>query len=185
LLYTVFIALYAIFIWKFYKFLASKEIIQLNLNQYNYSNHPALEKIFAIGLYTIEYLVILPFLVLFWFIILSLFLLILSKQDASQIILVSAAIIASTRITAYISEDLSKDLAKILPFTVLATFILGESFFDFSGLISKLKEVPALFDNIVIMIVFIFAVEFILRGFHSIGQFFTSARELVEDSKEE
>ena len=31
LLYTVFIALYAIFIWKFYKFLASKEIIQLNL----------------------------------------------------------------------------------------------------------------------------------------------------------
>jgi len=36
LFYTIFIALYAIFIWKFYKFLASKEIIQLNLNQYNY-----------------------------------------------------------------------------------------------------------------------------------------------------
>jgi len=177
LLYTVFIALYAIFIWKFYKFLASKEIIQLNLKQYNYSSYPGLEKLFAIGLYTIEYLVILPFLVLFWFTILSLFLLMLSKQGAEQILLVSAAIIASTRITAYISEDLSKDLAKILPFTVLATFILGENFFDVSSLIEKILQIPLLFNNILIFIIFIFIVEFVLRTFYSISQFFGSSEE--------
>ncbi|MBT4165873.1 hypothetical protein HOE04_02435 [archaeon] len=180
LLYTIFIALYAIFIWKFYKFLASKEIIQLNLKQYNYSNHPGLEKFFAIGLYTVEYLVILPFLVLFWFAILSLFLLLLSEQGAEQVLLVSAAIIASTRITAYVSEDLSKDLAKILPFTVLATFILGENFFDVSNLIAKIVEIPALFNNILMFIVFIFIVEFVLRGFYSIGQFFNSEDNVGE-----
>ncbi len=174
LIYTVFIALYAVFIWKFYKFLASKEILQLNLGQYNYSRFPSLEKFFAILLYTVEYLVVLPFLVLFWFAILSLFLLLLSKQGAQQILLVSAAIIASTRITAYISEDLSKDLAKILPFTVLATFILGDSFFDIDSLIGKIQEIPALFNHILTFIVFIFVIEFILRGVYSMIQFFGS-----------
>jgi len=177
LLYTIFIVLYAVFIWKFYKFLASKEIIQLNLKQYNYSNYPGLEKIGAIVLYTLEYLVILPFLVLFWFVILSLFLLLLSKQGADQILLISAAIIASTRITAYISEELSKDLAKILPFTVLAMFILGENFFDMGSLIGKISEIPALFNNILVFVVFIFIVEFALRGLYSVMQFFGSSEE--------
>ena len=131
IIYTFLILMYSIFIWKFYKFLASREIIQLNLTQYNYSKHPVLEKITATGLYTLEYLIILPFLVLFWFAILSIFLLILSQsQDTLQILLISAAIITSTRITSYISEELSKDIAKILPFIVLATFILGTNFFD-------------------------------------------------------
>jgi len=35
--YTILIAIYAIFIWKFYKFLARRDIIHLNLNQYNRS----------------------------------------------------------------------------------------------------------------------------------------------------
>ena len=182
-LYTIFIAIYAIFIWKFYKFLASKEIIELNLRQYNYSKYPALEKFLAIILYTIEYLVILPFLVLFWFAILSLFLLLLSQQTAQQILLVSAAIIASTRITAYISEDLSKDLAKILPFTVLATFILRESFFQIDAIFEKVKEIPALFNHILVFIVFIFVVEFILRAFSSIKELFESSKSKEEIQK--
>src|SRR3989344_7653113 len=101
LIYTIFIVLYSIFIWKFYKFLASKEIIHLNLKQYNHSNNPFLEKLFAVVLYTVEYLIILPFLVFFWFTIFSSFLMILSRSDNTfQILLISAAIIASTRITA-------------------------------------------------------------------------------------
>jgi len=189
LLYTFFIAMYAVFIWKFYKFLASKEILQLNLRQYNHSSHPFLEKFLAVVLYTIEYLVILPFLVLFWFTILSLFLLLLSKQGAQQILLVSAAIIASTRITAYISEDLAKDLAKILPFTVLAIFLLDPDFFNIVSLLEKMGEIPSLFNNILMFIVFIFAIEFILRGLYSIKQFFNSGAKdsggkLEEASKE-
>ncbi len=174
-LYTVLILMYALFIWKFYRFLASREIIQLNLSQYNYSQHPVLEKFLAVVLYTVEYLVILPFLVLFWFAILSIFLLVLSQsQNTQQILLISAAIIASTRITSYISEDLSKDIAKILPFTVLAAFILGSEFFNISKIISKLTQIPALFNNIIIFLVFIFIIEFALRGLYSISQLMKS-----------
>ncbi len=174
LLYTIFIAIYAIFIWKFYKFLAKKEIIELNLGQYNHSNHPRLDKFLAIVLYTIEYLIILPFLVLFWFTILSLFLLLLSEQGAYETLLIGAAIIASTRITSYISEDLSKDLAKILPFTVLGLFIIKEDFFNISDTFLKIKEIPTLFNNILLFLLFIFAIEFILRSFYSTIEFFQS-----------
>jgi hypothetical protein len=170
-IHTIFIALYSVFIWKFYKFLASRDILELNLKQYRGSNNPRLEKFLAIVLYTVEYIIILPFLVIFWFAILSLFILILSEStNSEQILLISAAIIASTRITAYIKEELSIELAKILPFTVLAIFILTPDFLKLSGFIDKLNQIPSLFDNIVIFIIFIFVVEFILRGIYDIIQ---------------
>ena len=40
--FTVLIAIYAIFVWKFYRFLAKRDILGLNLRQYNRSNHPLL-----------------------------------------------------------------------------------------------------------------------------------------------
>ncbi len=189
-LYTFFIVIYAVFIWKFYKFLASREVIELNLKQYNNSKRPALEKIFAVMLYTVEYMIILPFLVLFWFAILSLFLLVLSESgDASQILMIAAAIIVSTRVTAYISEDLSKDIAKILPFTVLAMFILNPNFFNLEGLFEKIIQIPEIFNHILMFVVFIFIIEFVLRGLYSIVELFQSSGDsseapVEEDSKE-
>ena len=103
----------------------------------------------------------------------------------SKIELVSAAIIASTRITAYISEDLAKDLAKILPFTVLATFLLNPKFFDLLNLLDKFATIPTLFTNILTFIIFIFGIEFILRGFYSIVQLFYSDKEEGEEEAAE
>jgi hypothetical protein len=178
IVYTILILMYSIFIWKFYRFLASRDIIQLNLSQYNYSSHPVIEKFAAVGLYALEYLIILPFLVFFWFSIFSIFLLVLSEsQNTLQILLISAAIIASTRVTSYISEDLSKDLAKILPFTILAAFILGSSFFNTEGVIDKISQIPSLFDNIITFVVFIFIIEFIFRLLFSVFQFVKSKDE--------
>ncbi len=185
-LYTFFIVIYSVFVWKFYKFLASRDIIELNLKQYNHSKYPGLEKFFVVLLYTLEYMVILPFLVLFWFAIFSAFLLILSEsQSAQQILLISAAIIASTRITAYISEDLSKDIAKILPFTVLAMFVLGSKFFDIENLFLKISQIPLLFDNILGFVIFIFVIEFLLRGIHSLIQLVYSNSSGETETSEE
>ena len=178
-LYTFFIAVYSIFIWKFYKFLAKRDIIELNLRQYNRVKYPGLEKFLVVILYTVEYMIILPFLVLFWFAIFSMGLLILSEsQSAQQILLISAAIIASTRISAYISEDLSKDIAKILPFTVLAMFILGNKFFNIENLFLKISQIPSLFNNVVMFIIFIFVIEFVFRGIHSVIQLIYSSSPL-------
>ena len=187
-LYTMFILLYSVFIWKFYKFLARKDIIKLNLKQYNRTQNPGLEKFFAIVLNSVEYIIILPFLVLFWFSILAFFILILSESsDVLHIMLITGAIIAATRVTSYISEDLSKDLAKIFPFTILATFLLNPDFFNVGRLFEKIIQIPSIFENIVIFMVFIFVIEFILRGFYSIVELIysdkTSETEITSEEK--
>lgn len=169
LVYTIFIVIYSIFIWKFYRFMAERDIIKLNLKQYTSSDHPELEKFYEVLLSLLEYAVILPFLVLFWFAVFSIFFLFLSEsQSAEQILLITAAIIASTRIAAYVSENLSRDIAKIFPFTVLVLFLLDPNFFNLDVFFDKIIQIPSLFSNILIFIIFIFAVELTLRAFYSL-----------------
>ena len=185
-LYTIFIVIYTIFIWKFYRFMAEREIIKLNLKQYNYSKFPALSKFLDVLLNTVEYVIILPFLVLFWFTVFAIFLLLLSKsQSAHQILLITAAIIASTRITAYVSEDLSRDIAKTFPFTVLTLFLLDPNFFNLDTIFDKIIQIPEVFNHIFIFLVFIFGVELILRAVYSLVLFFYSEQEESELEEEQ
>ena len=48
------IVIYSIFIWKFYKFIAKKKIVELNLSQYNNSENPAVSKLVAGAIYFVE-----------------------------------------------------------------------------------------------------------------------------------
>ena len=163
-IFTLLISFYSIFTWKFYRFLSKKDLIELNLSQYNRTLHPILNKFFAVILYIIEYIVILPFIIFFWFAILALLILILSNELAiSQVILAAAAIVASIRILAYYEEDLSRELAKIFPFTALVIFILSPGFFSTERIITNLSEVPHLLGNIIYFLVFIVAIELVLR----------------------
>lgn len=175
--YIVLIAIYAIFIWKFYRFLARRDIIKLDLRKYN-TSHPGLRKFIATLLFLLEYIIILPFLIFFWFVILALFLLLLAKNQAlGNIILISAAVIGATRITSYISEDLSKDLAKMLPFTLLGIFLIDPSFFSVGDFIARLYDIPSLFQHILLYLIFIFALEIILRGLFTIIDLFKGDSE--------
>ena len=124
------VVLFSIFIWVVHGFISRKNIIELNLNQYNTSEHPFFEKLLAGVLYFIEYIVVLPFLVFIWFSVFTFFLIILSEGTIAveKILVISAVIISSIRITSYYSESLSKELAKLLPFNLLAFSILYFSF---------------------------------------------------------
>jgi len=58
--------------------------------------------------------------VFFWFMVLSLLMIMISKvPDLGQIFQISIALVSVIRITAYYNEDLSRDLAKMLPFALL------------------------------------------------------------------
>ena len=178
-LYTIFIVLYCLFVWKFYKFISKRDLIVLNLKQYNYSSNPGLSKFLAIAFDIIEYIFILPFIVLFWFVILAIFLLLLSKIDGvGQILMITAAIITAIRITSYASEELAKDIAKIFPFTMLAMFLLDPNFFDFAISFGKILEIPSLLSNVVIFFVFIFVMEFVLRIFLLLSELIRSNKEI-------
>lgn len=162
--YIIFIAIYAIFIWKFYRFLAKRDIFKLDLNKYNNSTHPVFSKFFELVFFFIKFLVIFPIIIFFWFGTLSLFLLFLSKsQSIDQIILISAGIVGAIRLTAYISEDLSKDLAKMFPFTLLGIFLIDPNFFSVGDFIQKISQIPSFIQDVFLYLIFIFIAEIIMR----------------------
>jgi len=163
-IFAVLISLYAVFTWKFYRLLSKKDIISLNLSQYNRLEHPLLKKLFETLLYLIEYVIIMPALIFFWFGILALIILVLSESlDIGQVIIVSAAMVAAIRILAYYEEDLSKDMAKMFPFTILAIFILSPEFFSLERIANNLTLIPELFVKIIYFLFLIVTIEFILR----------------------
>ena len=161
---TAVIVIYSLFVFYFYRFLAKKNIINLNLHQYNKSENETVTKFLAIGFYILEYIIILPIVTFFWFAFLAVFILMLTKNlSVSSVLLIAAAFVASVRVTSYISETLSQDLAKMLPFTLLAFAITGESFFKLSGFSQQISEIPSLLASIPQYLLFIVIVELIMR----------------------
>ena len=172
-LIVLLIVIYSIFIWKFYRFVAKKNIIELSLNKYNKAEHPLLAKILAGVFYFIEYILILPFLIFFWFSIFTIFLIFLTENLAIEnLLIISAIIIASIRMVSYYNEDLSRDLAKLLPFTLLAISIINPKFFDMTRIFSQFSQLPGFFNEIIIYLAFIIILEIILRTFDFIFSLF-------------
>lgn len=175
---------YSVFIWKFYKFIATKNILGLNLNKYNKSQHPFVTKLFAGGLYFIEYIIILPFIIFFWYTIFSIFLILLTENlPVSAILIISAAIISSVRMASYYKEDLAKDLAKLIPFTLLAVSIVNWGVFNFERILESLQQIPAFFNNIVTYLIFIILLEIILRSFDFMFSLFGIEEETVGEEE--
>jgi len=179
--YTLLIAIYAIFIWKFYKFLARKNILELNLSQYNRTEFPFWNKFLASALFLVEYIIIIPVVVFFWFSIFSVIILLVSESpNVNQILLISTAVIAATRIIAYYSDDLSKDIAKYFPLMLLAVFILEPNFFSASKLLTRFSEIPSLLNNILIYFLFILILEILMRGLFTLFELIFGRNEEKE-----
>lgn len=165
-LLTLVVLGYSILIWKFYSFIAQKDFLGLNLKKYNSSNSPFFEKLFAAGLYFLEYLVISPILIFIWFGVFTFLLILISEEiNVEVILIVSAVVIAAIRMSSYYSKELSIDLAKMLPLTLLAVSILNRSTFNFERIINHFVSLPGFINKIFIYLLFIFIIELILRFF--------------------
>lgn len=166
-LLTILTAIYIIFIWKLHIFISTKNILRLNLNKYNKTKHPLLAKIFAGLLYFLEYIIILPILIFFWFMVFAILLIFIARgMEPGAIILLAALTIAVLRVVAYIpkyGESASAETAKIIPFTLLAVGLTEPLFFDSEEILSRVSEIPQLFQGLSQYIFFIVAIELALR----------------------
>lgn len=179
LFFTSIIIIYSIFVFYFYRFLARKNILELNLNQYNKYESPGMMKFFAIVFYILEHLIFLPILTFFWFAFLSTLILILAEGiGVGAVLLISAALVASVRVTAHISENLSKDLAKMLPFTLLAIAITKPGFFEVDALLLRIYEIPDLLSQIPQYLIFIVSVELIMKFAEFLNGLTNSSEEI-------
>jgi hypothetical protein len=184
--YVILIALYAIFVYEFYRFLARKNIIKINLSRYNTSQHPFFKKFLASLFFLLEYIIILPVLVFFWFVVLAFMLLLLSEdQPVNQILLVSAAVVGAVRVTCYFKEDLARDIAKLFPLTVLSIFLLSPDFLRFSTVIGKLAEVPLFLTHTLFYLVFVICFEIFIRAVYTLTFLFKRPEEQEMEEVEE
>ena len=166
-IYSLGVAVYAFVVFQFYKNLGKRAIFDADL--YTLKSYGFFHKILSFIHFLIKSLVIFPFISTVWFLILGGFLLLLSKsQDVSQILLMSMTIITASRITAYYDEDLSKDVAKLVPFALLGVFIVDPTFFTVADTLQKLYSVPMYLHVIIQYIIAIVILEFVLRSFHKV-----------------
>ncbi|MBS3081928.1 hypothetical protein J4416_03265 [Candidatus Pacearchaeota archaeon] len=162
--FMVLIFVYSIFIWKVYRAISRKDIISLNLGQYNYLEHAVLKKILAGILYFIEYIIILPFLILFWYVLFALVLLFFSENlSLEQILLLSAAVVGSIRLLAYYKQEIAMDVAKLLPFTILAIILLSPRFLDVGRFLDSINQIPELILSVGSILFFVVGLEIVLR----------------------
>ncbi len=177
-LFGILIALISLFVFYFYRSFSKKDLIVLNLNQYNRYEHPVIGKVLAVVLYFLEYMVIIPFLIFIWFGALSIVLLLVAEESAvPQILILTASLVVAVRILAYFADEISKDLAKLFPFIALSIFLLRPGSLNFGGVTLRLQELPLLFNEILSYILLIFVLEIILRTIYLLVQVNKSFRD--------
>jgi hypothetical protein len=94
----------------------------------------------------------------------SLMLIFLTRTySINQLLATAFAIIVAIRITSYYTEDLSKDVAKMLPFALLGIALVDPTYFTFELVTERFNSLPG-FVNIIAQFIFlIIIVEWILR----------------------
>lgn len=164
--YVVGMAIYAVFIFKFYRFVASRDMFELDFSKYETSRFKFVRTLLHFVFYVLRYLILFPFFAFFWFAVLTIILAFLSsaeKREIADVLLVALATVGTIRIASYYNEDLSRDLAKILPFAVLGIFLIDASFFDISESLEILRQVDDHRETILYYLIALVALEFALR----------------------
>ncbi len=170
------IAAYSIIIWHYYRFIARRDCFTLSTKKY-----PK-----VVGF--LKYFFIFPFVAFLFFMGFSLLLLFLTRTyEISAVLSTSFAITIAIRITAYYNEDLSKDVAKMLPFALLGIFLVDPSYFRFEDIIDRIYSLPEFITLAIQYILFVIFVEWILRIFLTIyyAIFPNRRKHLIEKQPED
>lgn len=159
------IAIYSIVIWHFYRFIARRDCLTIHS-----VTHPK-----VVGF--LKYFFVFPFIAFLFFLGFSLMMLFLTRDYEILVVLsTSFAVIVAIRITAYYSRDLSKDVAKMLPFALLGLFLVNPTYFSFEEIIGKIYLLPEFFNLCIQFIILITLVEWILRIILAVKNAISTAR---------
>ena len=146
------IAVYSILIYNFYRYIARRDCFKPSKRKHTK----------FIGF--CKYFFLFPFIACLFFLGFSMMLLFLAKNiDIGVVLSTSFAIIIAIRMTSYYTEDLSRDVAKMLPFALLGVFLVSPSFFEWSDIVDKIDQMPEFINIAVQFIVFIIIVEWFMR----------------------
>jgi len=167
----IMIAIYSVVIYHFYRYIARRDCFKQSKRKHT--------KLIGFCKYFFLY----PFVAILFFLGFSLILISLTKEDSYSVVGIlqlSFAIILAIRITAYYTEDLSKDVAKMLPFAVLGIFLVDSTYFSLETVYSRISLVPENVNLIVQLLIMIILVEWILRIMLNIKRLIIPAKDEKE-----
>ncbi|MFE3845506.1 hypothetical protein ACFL1L_01420 [Thermoplasmatota archaeon] len=148
----ILIAIYSIVIWHFYRFIAKRDCFNIKTIHH--------QRIFSL----LKYFLLFPFIAFLFFVGFALMILFITRgYDFVSILSTSFAVVIAIRLTAYYNEDLSKDVAKMLPFALLGLFIADPSYFSYSEIAVKINSLPEFLTLCFQFIILIVIAEWILR----------------------
>src|SRR3989338_180160 len=144
----------------YYKQLARRDLFdipELDLNA-KYTN------VFNRIVYFLKYLFIFPMYSFIWFLIFSFLLFVLSKsRPIEDILFLGIMLVTATRIGAYVSEKLAEDMAKLLPLTLIAIFLMDPKAVTLQTVTSSFSIILNQFPRVAKYLLFIIVVESLLR----------------------
>ena len=158
------IAVYSGFIFMFYRILAKRDLITLDLSKYADDFGGKVKKFLRSTIFVIQYIVLIPILIAFWTLVLAAILTLLSNStDHARNALIATAVVGAVRILAYWTEDLSRDVAKMLPFAVLGVFLVDSTSVKWSEFQDLLSSLPQLAESYLSSLILLAILETILR----------------------
>jgi len=180
---AIVIAIYAIVIWHYYRLLARRDFFHFEGVKGEGGWVWFLNFLEELE-FLVKYIIVYPLLSFIFFGIFSIMMFLLSKDQTIPVILVTAVtIISATRITAYYNEDLSKDLAKLMPFALLGVFIVQANFFDTGLLMERITALPNFFVDIASFIIYFLVLEIGLRIIYGIKRAIFNSGEITRRDK--
>ena len=136
----------------------------MDLSSYEQSRFLWVRRILHVVMYVAKYLIVFPAFAFFWFAVLTFILALLSKErEISEILIIALATVAVIRVAAYYNEELSRDVAKVLPFAVLGLFLIDASFFEVGKSLNVLRGADDYRESILYYMLFLVALEFTMR----------------------
>ncbi len=166
--FSIGMVVYGVFIFHFYRFLAKRDMFSLKIEERLTRGKlkSSGEKISAaprIAAYIATNIFIFPIIIFLWFLAYSSFMFFLAQDmTINTVFLVSSSLIIAIRIAAYYNEDLSRDLAKLLPFALLGIFLLSPTFFSIDEITQRLSGIPNFVIQIAAFLVVAMIIETIL-----------------------
>lgn len=147
---------YSLFIFKFYRFISRRDLFKINRER----AHSKLGKL----AYALQYIFLFPMVAFLWFLVISVLLSVLSTVlTIGNIFMISMALLATIRITAYADQGLSEDIAKMVPFALLGVFLLDITTSSTSAIFNVVDQLPSTKLTLIYYFVFIFAIEMLLK----------------------
>lgn len=187
--FSIGMVFYGMFVYHFYRFLSRRDIFSFNLEkkitQRTFKSTGEKKSIAPrTAAFITTKLIIFPFVIFLWFLGYSSFMfLLVQNMPTETIFLVSSGLIIAIRISAYYNEDLAKDMAKLIPFTLLGIFLINPQFYSFSDTLTRLLEIPYFIIQIASFIILAMIVEIIFSIFYLVKiRFFTKESKDISEN---